>query len=233
MLKIFLAKISKIFNVSYLSRLVILITVVISASVAAEFNFNKFASLAQQRYGDSTYQNVVLLNQLLAAHKSSSDLEKLAAINNFFNQKMAFVSDSELWANSDYWATPLESLGKEAGDCEDFTIAKYFFLSLSGIPNEKLRLTYVKATIYQGDIKTSQAHMVLSYYSTPNSEPLILDNLIPDMLPASRRPDLSPIFSFNNNSLWVGNSSNPKGKSVTHLSRWRDLILRVQSDGIN
>jgi len=233
MLKNFLAKLSKILNVSHLSRLVILIAIAFSAGVAAEFNLNKLASLAKQRYGDNTYQTVMALNQLLIENKSSNELAKLTAINNFFNQKMAFVSDIELWGNSDYWATPLESLGKEAGDCEDFSIAKYFFLRLSGIPSDKLRLTYVKAKLYQGDLKTTQAHMVLSYYSAPKSEPLILDNLIPDILPASQRPDLSPIFSFNSSSLWVGNSDNPKGSSTTHLSRWRELIVRVQSDGIN
>jgi len=227
-----LATIRNLFNANDLSCIVIFITIAFSTGFAAEFNFIKFASLAQQRYGDSAYQNVVILNQLLLESKSKSDLEKLNFINNFFNQKMAFLSDSDLWGASDYWATPLESLGKEAGDCEDFSIAKFFFLRLAGVSNDKLRLTYVRAEIYRGDIKASQAHMVLSYYSVPQSEPLILDNLTPDILPASKRPDLFPIFSFNSSGLWVGNSKKPQGNPTTNLSRWRDLIKRAQSDGI-
>jgi hypothetical protein len=38
---------------------------------------------------------------------------------------------------------------------------------------------------------------VLAYYALPEAEPLILDNLISELRPASRRPDLTPVFSFN------------------------------------
>jgi hypothetical protein len=74
--------------------------------------------------------------------------------------------------------------------------------------------------------------MVLSYYETPQSEPLILDNLNTEIYPASSRTDLSPVFSFNDKGLWVGSSSKPKADSQSHLSRWRDVLLRMQLDGI-
>ena len=38
----------------------------------------------------------------------------------------------------------------------------------------------------------------------PGAEPLILDNLITEVRPASRRPDLVPVFSFNSEGLWQG-----------------------------
>jgi hypothetical protein len=44
--------------------------------------------------------------------------------------------------------------------------------------------------------------------------------------------DLTPIFSFNDKGLWVGSSSKPKGDASSHLSRWRDLLTRMQADGI-
>ena len=75
--------------------------------------------------------------------------------------------------------------------------------------------------------------MVVTYYAEPTAEPLVLDNLISDIRPASRRPDLNPIFSFNSEGLWVGSASDSKGNPTSHLSRWRDLLARVQSDGIN
>lgn len=199
---------------------------------AGGVQFNRLTELAKQRYGDHAVQSIGELNQALNRVSNASDEEKLIAINGFFNRKLEFVDDLNLWKQSDYWATPLESIGMQAGDCEDFSIAKYVFLKALNISNEKLRLTYVRAQLYDQDVKVVKAHMVLSYYKTPTSEPLILDNLIPDILPASQRPDLNPIFSFNDKGLWVGGSTQPKASSQQHLSKWRDVLLRIRADGI-
>lgn len=203
-----------------------------SGIYAAGYDFNKLSSLANQRYGDEAYKNILELQQLITQLKSASEAEKLHRINDFFNRKIRFTDDIDVWGQTDYWATPLESLGLQAGDCEDFSIAKYTFLKVLNVPNDRLRLTYVRAEIINQGYKSVRAHMVLSYYSTPQSEPLILDNLDPEIKPASSRKDLSPIFSFNDKGLWVGSSSKPKGESQSHLSRWRDVLTRIQADGI-
>ncbi|HEU4708400.1 MAG TPA: transglutaminase-like cysteine peptidase [Methylophilaceae bacterium] len=197
-------------------------------------DFAKLATLASQRYGEQAYHSIIELQATMKSLESASDMDKLEGINQFFNRKIKyFDSDINIWGQSDYWATPLESLGKERGDCEDYSIAKYLFLRELDIPDEKLKLTYVKAKIGGPYSKISQAHMVLTYYATPNAEPLVLDNLISEIRPASRRPDLTPIFSFNSQGLWVGNSSDSKGDPTSHLSRWRNLLARVHSDGID
>jgi predicted transglutaminase-like cysteine proteinase len=77
----------------------------------------------------------------------------LKQINNFFNQKVEFGEDIDVWGKSDYWATPLESIGRLAGDCEDYSIAKYTFLKILNVPNEKLRLTYVRAEMMNQEKK--------------------------------------------------------------------------------
>lgn len=199
---------------------------------AAGYDFNKLSGLAKQRYGEDAYKNVLELQQLLTQLRTASEADKLKQINNFFNQKITYAEDIDLWGSSDYWATPLESLGRQAGDCEDFSIAKYVFLKILNVPNEKLRLTYVRAEITNLDRKVVRAHMVLSYYATPQSEPLILDSLVAEIMPSSSRKDLTPIFSFNDKGLWVGSSSKPKGDAPAHLSRWRDVLTRMQADGI-
>lgn len=199
---------------------------------AGGIQFNRLGELAKQRYGDSAKQIILELQQTIQRLTNATDEEKLIAINGFFNQKLEFVDDIELWKASDYWATPLESIGMRAGDCEDFSIAKYVFLRALNIPNDKLRLTYVRAQLYDQDVKVTRAHMVLSYYQTPSAEPLILDNLTPEILPASQRPDLNPIFSFNDKGLWVGGSTQPKASSQQHLSKWRDVLSRIRADGI-
>ncbi|MDP2152697.1 MAG: transglutaminase-like cysteine peptidase [Methylotenera sp.] len=199
---------------------------------AEGYDFNKLATLAQQKYGDEAHHHFIELKLLTNKLKSTSDLEKLTQINNFFNQNILFADDIDIWGQSDYWATPLEFVGIGAGDCEDFSISKYVFLKAAGVPNEKLRLTYVRAEITENFNKKIRAHMVLSYYATPQSEPLILDNLVPQISAASNRKDLSPVFSFNDKGLWVGNSTKPKSDSQSNLSKWRDVLARMRADGI-
>ncbi|MDP3088908.1 MAG: transglutaminase-like cysteine peptidase [Methylotenera sp.] len=211
---------------------IILLLIFFTAIYAAGYDYNKFSSLAKQRYGEEAYKTTLELQQLLSQLKSASEADKLKEVNDFFNRKVNFAEDLDLWNQSDYWATPLESIGRQAGDCEDFSIAKYVFLKTLNVSNDKLRLTYVRAAIPSSDRIVVKAHMVLSYYLTPQSEPLILDSLLPEIMPASSRKDLTPIFSFNDKGLWVGSSSKPKGDASSHLSRWRDLLTRMQADGI-
>ena len=52
-------------------------------------------------------------------------------------------------------------------------------------------LSYVKVK------GATDTHMVLSYFESPNSEPLILDSLRKIIFPASKRDDLTPIYNFN------------------------------------
>jgi len=161
--------------------------------------------------------------------------QKLKRVNEFFNRRLQFGDDQQIWRQSDYWATPLETLAKGAGDCEDFAIAKYFSLLALGVSNQQLRLIYVKARIGGPASQVQQAHMILAYYATPDDEPLVLDNLITDIRPASRRPDLQPVFSFNSEGVFAGVAANatasPSG--VGSISRWQDLLLRARAEGFN
>ena len=197
---------------------------------AALPNVEKLLQLAQARYGPSAVQAVNQWRETVNKAKNLPESAQLSQINDFFNHRIVFVDDIEAWGKADYWATPLESLGRGRGDCEDFAIAKYVSLRILGVPLDKLRLTYVRAQLGGG----SQAHMVLAYYPSPKAEPLILDNLVGDILPASRRGDLFPVFSFNSEGLWVGSGPSEKasGSATARLSRWRDLIARMQAEGV-
>ena len=203
---------------------------IIGLSIATDFQH--LADLANQRYGLQAKQTVLSLETLINDLKSAPESEKLRKINSFFNLHINFVTDQDNWGEKDYWATPLESIGKTKGDCEDYSIAKYIFLRELGIPDERLKLTYVKARIGGPDSNVFQAHMVLSYYATPTSEPLILDNLLSEIHESSRRVDLRPIFSFNSQGLWTGIANNTQGSSLKSLSRWSDVLTRIKNDGI-
>jgi predicted transglutaminase-like cysteine proteinase len=197
------------------------------------FNFDGLAQLGLKRYGPSTQQTVERWRDLLNSLHDAPDTEKTRRVNDFFNRRITFSEDIAIWGQSDYWATPLEIMGRGEGDCEDFAIAKYFSLLILGVPADNLRITYVKARIGGPRSTVSQAHMVLGYYPNPVDEPMILDNLLNDIRPASRRPDLTPVFSFNSDGLWVGTTPGgaSSGSSTARLSRWRDLLSRMKADG--
>lgn len=185
----------------------------------------------QQLYGGQAVRIYREWQQLLvAARREDNELTQLRDVNQFFNQRYQFVDDIVLWKQPDYWATPLESMARGGGDCEDFTIAKYFTLRELGMAPQKLRLTYVKARLGGPSSTVTQAHMVLAYYPDPGAEPLILDNLIGSIRPASQRTDLQPVFSFNADGIWVGGGPNPNS-SVDRLTRWRQLIDKMKAEG--
>jgi predicted transglutaminase-like cysteine proteinase len=162
---------------------------------------------------------------LLESAGSDSDSVKLQRVNRFINRSVTFVSDQQAWSAEDYWATPAETLSRGLGDCEDFAIAKYFSLVRMGVPSEKLRLTFVKA------LKQNQAHMVLAYYASPEAQPLILDNLDPQIRPASERSDLLPVYSFNDLGVFLAKAPQRVSQPPQFLTRWNELSARAMADG--
>ena len=70
--------------------------------------------------------------------------------------------------------------------------------------------------------------MVLTYYATPRSEPLVLDNYNFKILPASQRDDLIPIYSFSGDELFNAKQAQI-GKMVPAAAKqtrpWDELII--------
>lgn len=193
-----------------------------------ELDASSVRRIAQQRYGVTVARDVDKWLELLARERSQPETQKLRAINEFWNTNVLGGDDPIIWRQADYWATPLETLAKRAGDCEDFVIAKYFSLVNIGMAPEKLRLIYVRARVGGMGSSQSIAHMVLGYYATPHAEPLVLDNLVGTIAPASQRRDLTPVFSFNAEGLYVAGAA---PASVERISRWQGLLVRMQKEG--
>ncbi|MGY5450604.1 transglutaminase-like cysteine peptidase [Agarivorans sp. MS3-6] len=189
--------------------------------LASAYQLEELAATVRSFYGEKAELRVRAWRQLIADSHQLEEPEQLRSINDFFNQ-MQFVDDIEVWGQKDYWATPVEFLGAAAGDCDDFSIAKYFSLIELGVSDEKMRLVYVKSLTY------NQFHMVVAYYQTPSSVPIILDNINPTILPATQRGDLVPIYSFNGQHLWLMKEKGRgqlAGKS-SRLKLWTDLQQR-------
>lgn len=194
--------------------------------LAPALDNSRFMEAATAR-GPRTAASAQALIKLIERTSKLDEVARLSAVNSFFDERIRYADDQEVWGVPDYWASPLEMLQKGAGDCEDYAIGKYMALASAGVPIAKLRMVYVRALL---DGK-SVAHMVLAYYAHPGAEPLILDNLVTEVKPASQRPDLTPVFSFNSEGLWNGVGASSMGNPVARLSQWRDLLAKVKEEG--
>lgn len=205
-----------------------------SLARAVGFDADKLLKSITQRFGTPATQKFRDWQKLVADTEKVADPDQqIQKVNEFWNRRMQFIEDKDAWEQSDYWATPMESLGHGKGDCEDYAIAKYFTLLSAGMDISQLRLIYVKARMGGAASNITQAHMVLAYYSDPDAEPQILDNLLSDIRPASRRQDLSPVFSFNGQGIWAGVSASGSASSTStkRLSRWEELLARARAEG--
>ncbi|HEX6007392.1 MAG TPA: transglutaminase-like cysteine peptidase [Burkholderiales bacterium] len=219
----------RVFSTGGTRVLVLLVSFAVAAFAAEIVSLTdaQIAKLAQQ-FGPIAKTRLTAWREILTApkYKKLPEEEKLRVVNDFMNETR-FVSDREHWGKEDYWATPIEFLSTNGGDCEDYSIAKYFTLRALGVPDDKLRITYVKELVIY-----NEAHMVLAYFPTPDAEPLVLDNINKTIQPASNRNDLLPVYSFNGSGLWLAKEQTGRGQSVggsDRIGHWRDLQARLRA----
>ncbi|MDE1165920.1 MAG: transglutaminase-like cysteine peptidase [Pseudomonas sp.] len=204
------------------------LSLVVTGQDWPEWDFAQIIKTAEQRNNGlgSAKDRLQDWAKLLQSAAQQPERQQLDAVNSFFNRQLRFEDDMTVWHQVDYWATPEEALIKGAGDCEDYAIAKYFSLRRLGVPSQKLRITYVKA------LTQNQAHMVLTYYSSDRADPLVLDNLIGEIRPASQRKDLLPVYAFNAEGIYMpGAASGNKASDTKKLSRWQDLLKKMKAEG--
>jgi predicted transglutaminase-like cysteine proteinase len=166
----------------------------------------------ENKYGPFAKNRLTAINEdLLKELKSASDIKKLNVVNTWVNA-IKYKSDEEVYGVSDYWATLYEFIGKNQGDCEDYTIAKYYILKELGIDPGRLKFAYV---IYQDRTGKQISHMVLAYLKVPKPKSkediLILGNNNKLVLPASKRPDLIKVVKM------INGDTGPKSK------KWKQL----------
>ena len=176
----------------------------------------------ESTHGAEAQQRVARWQALMTENANDDELRKLELVNRFIN-RVPYVSDLKNWGRLDYWATPLELLSSNGGDCEDYAIAKYFSLTAMGVPAARLQITYAISA------ERNEPHMVLAYLATPGAEPLILDNLRDNITAASQRHDLSPLFGFNSTGVWLAQTRGRGAAAIPaeRINLWADLIARM------
>jgi predicted transglutaminase-like cysteine proteinase len=211
-------------NVNTLLWLLLIIFTCPSSSQLDSFFSDSFYQKLSATYGEAAKVRAEKWRNVIVDNQSDNDWSKIKRVNHFFNQAIAYQDDLRLWGKKDYWASPVETIGRGKGDCEDFAIAKYFTLTSLGVDPNKLRLMYVR------QLTVNQPHMVLIYFEDLKEAPFVLDNFNPKVLPASKRRDLKPIYSFNAQGLWLAKAKG-LGRKVNNskgVSAWDNLVQRIE-----
>ena len=117
----------------------------------------------------------------------------LTYINKYWNSK-PYRKDSLATKYKDVWSTPYE-FNKYGGDCEDYSIAKYFTLRDLGIDAEDMRIVIIKDNI-KGFV-----HAILAV--NLNGEIYILDNLKNNVFIQDSFSSYVPCYSMNENSRYM------------------------------
>lgn len=157
----------------------------------------KLLNTYERKYGEQAVRRLNSLLEMMEKQIGSPEDQIVINVNNFFNQ-LEYRSDKKTWNKDDYWASRLEFLGRGQGDCEDFAVAKFLTMMQLGVPSEKLFLTYVLAKGFP-----EPAHLVTTYYKEPGTVPFVLDNYNKNILPATKRTDLVPVYSFTAEDLYI------------------------------
>jgi len=110
-------------------------------------------------------------------------------VNRAVNMAIRPTSDWVQYGVADFWASPLQTLGSGAGDCEDYAIVKYVVLRELGILADDLRLIIVQ------DEKRETGHAVVAVRYEQRW--LILDNRTMAILDAEDVHDYRPLFALD------------------------------------
>jgi predicted transglutaminase-like cysteine proteinase len=136
---------------------------------------------------------------------------RIAEVNRTINLNVKPVDDMTQYGVEDLWATPLMTFKSNAGDCEDYAIAKYFALHELGIALGDLRLIIVR------DNATREDHAVTAVRYDGHWN--ILDNRTLDIRVDTNLADLNPRFAIDSDG----------AKYVTRIPE-RSLIAYDASD---
>lgn len=174
---------------------------------------------AEKKFGPTAPLRLLAWTKLIAENKRKPVAEKLELTNDFFNRiplKSGMERD---------WATPVEMLASNGGGRAAIAIGKYFTLLAMGISIDHLQITYVNAMNLP---PSERAHMVLTYYPKPDDMPLVLDNIDRKIKPANERSDLTPIYSFNGDGLWLARErSSGRSEASGHIDLWNEMNARI------
>lgn len=111
---------------------------------------------------------------------------RLGEINRAINLAIRPMGDIEQHGMIDMWSSPLATLTRGAGDCEDYAIAKFIALQRAGVSPDDLRIVIMRDTIRREDHAVAAARL--------NGQWLTLDNRRMAMVEDARVRNYRPSF---------------------------------------
>lgn len=122
-----------------------------------------------------------------------SAFEQLKTVNSYFN-RWPYHLDIDVYGVNDYWATPGEFL-KLSGDCEDYSITKYYALRKLGFAIDDMRIVLLKDNI------RNISHAILAVKL--DGETYVLDNVSNLVLSHLKYEHYVPQYSVNEFYRWA------------------------------
>jgi predicted transglutaminase-like cysteine proteinase len=91
--------------------------------------------------------------------KAREGRARLGEINRAINLAIRPMGDLEQYGQIDVWSSPLATLTRGAGDCEDYAIAKFIALQRAGVSSDDLRIVIMRDTIRGEDHAVAAARL--------------------------------------------------------------------------
>jgi predicted transglutaminase-like cysteine proteinase len=114
---------------------------------------------------------------------------QLGEINRAINLAIKPADDFAAHGSIDVWSSPLATLTRQAGDCEDYAILKFAALLEAGVSSEDLRIVIVR------DTARSEDHGVVAVRH--EGQWLVLDNRRLSMLADTELANYSPLLQLD------------------------------------
>lgn len=130
----------------------------------------------------------------VAARASQLPEDKQLEFVHKFVNRLDYITDSELYGISDYWATQFQFYGNAGGDCEDYAITKFYALKLLGYDPERMRVVIVHDT----NLNLDHAILVVER----GGKQWVLDNNLDTVIESARLYHLLPYFALNESHWW-------------------------------
>jgi len=113
---------------------------------------------------------------IIDAAKLREGRARLGEVNRAVNLAIRPVSDLVQYGQIDVWSSPLATLARGGGDCEDYAIAKYVALRLAGIAPEDLRIVVMHDTIHGDDHAVAAARLDGHWLMLDNNRMMMVED---------------------------------------------------------
>ena len=130
---------------------------------------------------------------MVDAGRTRDGRARLGEINREINLAIRPMSDLAQFGEIDVWSSPLVTFYRDAGDCEDYAIAKFVMLGMAGVPSEDLRIVVLADTIQD------EGHAIVA--ARLDGRWLILDNRRMAMVEDGSTRNYRPLFVIDQNGI--------------------------------